>query len=138
MATVRTGGCLCGAVRYAIEGEPEAAGICHCLTCRRAGSGPTLPFAVFPIVRFIVTEGQPAEFKSSPHVTRAFCGKCGSPLTYQNAEAPDRIDIMICSLDDPSSIAPTHHVWLQAKVRWDRVSDDLPGFLTSRAENRRS
>jgi len=49
---MREGGCLCGAVRYRVEGEPEASDICHCETCRRAASAPTLPFAVFPSARF--------------------------------------------------------------------------------------
>lgn len=129
---MREGGCLCGAVRCCVEGEPDAAGICHCATCRRAASAPTLPHAVFPDGRFSFSKGQPVEFHSSAQVTRTFCGCCGSPLTYRTSEAPGRIDIMICSLDDPSSIVPTHHVWLSDRVCWDQVADGLPGFPASR------
>ena len=52
---MRQGGCLCGAVRYRVEGEPLASGICHCRTCRKAASAPTLPFVVFPADRFAFT-----------------------------------------------------------------------------------
>ncbi|WP_432416642.1 GFA family protein [Rhizobium leguminosarum] len=32
---VRTGGCLCGRVRYEVRGEPYVSGLCHCATCRK-------------------------------------------------------------------------------------------------------
>jgi len=130
---VREGGCLCGAVRYRVEGEPEASGICHCETCRRAASAPTLPFAVFPSARFAFSLGRPSEYKSSSQVTRTFCGRCGSPLTYRTADAPDRVDVMICSLDDPGSVVPSFHVWVNEKVAWDHVAGELPRFPTSQA-----
>ena len=35
------GGCLCGAIRYQIAGEPVSRSLCHCRSCRHAaGSGP--------------------------------------------------------------------------------------------------
>lgn len=129
---MQEGGCLCGAVRYRVEGEPMSSGICHCETCRRAASAPTLPFVVFPADKFAITQGQPAEFHSSPHVTRSFCGRCGSPLTYDNADEPDTIDVMTCSLDDPGAFPPTHHVWVSEKVAWGAVADGLPTHATSR------
>ncbi len=132
-ATMRDGGCLCRAVRYRVEGEPDTSGICHCETCRRAASAPTLPFAVFSCNRFTFSKGQPAEYNSSPKVTRTFCGKCGSPLTYRTADVLDRIDVMICSLDDPGLIIPSFHVWLREKVVWTQVSDGLPAYPASRS-----
>ncbi len=130
---MREGGCLCGAVRYSVEGEPEASGICHCETCRRAASAPTLPYAIFQSDRFAFSKGSPREYKSSPLATRTFCGECGSPLTYRAANVPDRVDVMICSLDDPGAIIPTYHVWAREKVSWDRIADDLPAYSASRA-----
>ena len=129
---MREGGCLCGAVRYRVDGEPRSSGICHCETCRRTASAPTLPFVVFPADRFTITKGRPAEFHSSPHVTRSFCGQCGSPLTYRRDNEPDTIDVMTCSLDSPDELPPTHHVWVSDKLSWDRIADDLPAHATTR------
>lgn len=127
---------MCGAVRYRVEGEPDTSGICHCETCRRAASATSLPYVVFPSARFAFSKGRASEYKSSARVTRTFCGTCGSPLTYRSADAPDQIDVMICSLDDPSSVVPSCHVWVSEKVDWDRIGDELPQFPTSPAAGR--
>ena len=94
------GGCLCGAVRYAVEGPPLSTGVCHCETCRRAASAPRLPFVGVLSAGFRFTRGAPVDYPSSPGVTRSFCGKCGSPLTYRRNDAPDELDVMTVSLDD--------------------------------------
>ncbi len=128
---MREGGCLCGAVRYRVDGEPDRSGICHCETCRRAASALSLPYAVFPVGQFGFSKGQPREYASSPHVTRTFCDTCGSPLTYSSEDAPNRIDVMICSLDDPGSVVPSCHVWVSEKVGWNHIEDVLPKYPTS-------
>ena len=132
---MREGGCLCRAVRYRAEGEPLASGICHCETCRRAASAPTLPFAGFPTGSFVLTRGEPVEFRSSPHVIRTFCGRCGSPLTYRNEQDPGTIDVMLCSLDDPHALPPTFSVWVSQKLAWDRPADDIPAYDEGRTSS---
>ena len=44
---VLTGGCQCGAVRYALYAMPERAGICHCRMCQKAVGGPFRPGRTF-------------------------------------------------------------------------------------------
>ncbi|HEY2107510.1 MAG TPA: GFA family protein, partial [Candidatus Binataceae bacterium] len=97
------GGCLCGSVRYRVSGNPLTSGICHCRTCRRTGAAPMLPFVTFPFDRFDFTQGKPVDFHSSPLVTRSFCGRCGTPLTYRHQEQAGAIDVMTCSLDNPEA-----------------------------------
>jgi hypothetical protein len=41
------GGCACGAVRFAVRGAPVRAGLCHCLTCRKAHAAAFNPFVVY-------------------------------------------------------------------------------------------
>ena len=112
---------------------PLPAGICHCRTCRKASSAPTLPFVVFRADEFEITRGSPTEFQSSPPVARTFCGRCGSPLTYETADEPDRIDVMTCSLDDPEAIPPTFHVWVSHRLAWAPIGDELPADPTTRS-----
>ena len=130
---MRQGGCLCGAVRYRVAGEPISSGLCHCRTCRRVSSAPVLPFVVFPVAAFTILQGTPTTFRSSPRVTRSFCGRCGSPLTYRNDAEPDSVDVMTCSLDAPGAFPPGFHVWVSHKPEWEHISDGLPAYATTRA-----
>jgi hypothetical protein len=90
---IQQGGCLCGAVRYQIDGNPIGSGICHCRSCRKVVSAPALPFVTFPAGGFTVMRGRLVEYRSSPSVTRGFCGQCGSPLTYRNEQDLASVDI---------------------------------------------
>ncbi|MEE9587864.1 MAG: GFA family protein [Hyphomicrobiaceae bacterium] len=122
-----TGGCQCGAVRYAVYAEPsDGAVICHCRMCQRAVGAPF--FAAFPIkfADFAWTSGEPASFKSSSIAVRHFCARCGTTLSYHLLD-DDGIDITICSLDDPERIAPTRQGGMESRLGWLDGIDDLPG-----------
>jgi hypothetical protein len=90
-----------------------------------------LPYATFPIAQFSLIKGQPAEFHSSALVTRGFCARCGTPLSYQHADYADRIDVMSCSLDDPDRFPPTLHIWTSHKPGWVKIADGLPAYSTT-------
>ena len=79
---MHTGGCQCGAIRYAMFAAPKA-GLCHCRMCQKAVGGPFLAWAMVPVEAFAWTRGQPAEFRSSSAATRGFCARCGTPLLFQ-------------------------------------------------------
>jgi len=131
------GGCLCGSVRYRAGGAPLATSICHCNSCRRACGAPSVAWAVFRFSDFAFVTGQPMAFRSSPPVVRTFCGKCGTPLTFQHDETPTTIDITTASLDFPERFAPTKEIWLEHKVAWEPVNEALPHFPRSSVEPRR-
>jgi len=126
----REGGCLCGAVRYRVAGTPLASIICHCNTCRRASSAPTVAWVTVRRGQFAILSGSPCAFESSPGVTRRFCGICGSALTYENAQSPTTIDVTTLSLDDPNSFPPSEEVWLDHKVAWQITDASLGQYPT--------
>ncbi len=70
-ARVHTGGCQCGAVRYALLAEPYEPHICHCRMCQKAFGGPFAPLAVIDLGDFEWTRGRPATFASSTTWARA-------------------------------------------------------------------
>ena len=53
----RTGGCLCGAVRYRLDGEPFDCGWCHCRTCQLNSGAPAMAFASVRAGDWVVTAG---------------------------------------------------------------------------------
>ena len=98
---VITGGCQCGAVRYALLSEPTGASICHCRMCQKAFGNYFAPLTGVPNADLVWTRGAPGVFKSSEAVERGFCRDCGTPLTFRYV-ARDRISVSIGSLDEPA------------------------------------
>jgi len=126
--TVRSGGCLCGRMRYAAEGEPLWVAHCHCESCRRASGAPMVTWAGFRRERVKWTAGTPQAYGSSPGVERRFCPACGAPLTYESTRWPDETHILAATLDDPESVTPTRHVYWAEHLAWMAPGDDLPRF----------
>ncbi len=120
------GGCLCGAVRYRVSGEPVAATLCHCGSCRRASGGTNVAWAVFDKGAFEWLSGEPAAYSSSPGIEWIFCTACGSLVGYRRASRPNHMDITTGTLDDPDRYPPDVEIWLEQKIGWETLHPDLP------------
>jgi catechol 2,3-dioxygenase-like lactoylglutathione lyase family enzyme len=128
------GGCLCGAVRYRATGEASLATLCHCASCRRASAAPAVAWVTFPEGAFAFTRGEPVRFRSSPPVVRSFCGRCGTPLTYQHEAFARAVDVTTASLDEPERCPPVDHTWSSERLPWWRPEPRWPELPRSRAE----
>jgi hypothetical protein len=125
---VFVGGCLCGRLRYEAR-DPIEAGYCHCRLCQRSSGAPVLAWAGFPIAGFSFTKGEPESYQSSPRGRRDFCASCGTQIAFRDSATPTRIDVNIASLDDPASIEPEYHIWVESCVPWLHIDDDLPRYM---------
>src|SRR5579875_1949166 len=94
-----SGGCQCGAVRYALTARPTHPSVCYCRMCQKAFGSYFAPLAGVHLAELVWTRGEPATFRSSEAVERGFCRDCGTPLTY-HIPGRDRISVSIGSLDD--------------------------------------
>lgn len=115
---VLTGGCQCGAVRYALYAIPTRAGICHCRMCQKAVGGPFFAWAEVAQADIAWTRGSPAQFSSSSAADRGFCAKCGTPLTFSYGKKRQHIDVTICSLDDPLAVRPSLLLGVESRLAW--------------------
>ena len=97
---VLTGGCQCGAVRFAVSAAPNRVSICHCRMCQKASGAPFASFADINKEDFAWTRGKPAAFKSSSIAERDFCAACGTPLSFRRIDGP-RIEIITGAFDRP-------------------------------------
>jgi hypothetical protein len=126
MVEQRQGGCLCGAVRYEVVGEPVVVALCHCSMCRRSTAAPAVAWAMFEqgALRFVA--GRPNAYASSPGVERSFCGRCGTPLTFRADFLPGLVDVTVGSMDAPATLPPQMHIWAAKQLPWLVLADALP------------
>jgi hypothetical protein len=125
-----TGGCQCGAVRYALYARPATASICHCRMCQKAFGSYLAPLAGVNQADFTWTRGEPGLFCSSAAVERGFCRDCGTPLSFRYVQTPV-IDVSLGSLDDPTALRPTVAYGLESRVPWFDTLASLPGRTTA-------
>ncbi len=122
---LHTGGCQCGAVRYALYAEPTGGSICHCRMCQKAFGNYFAPLAGVPPKDLGWTRGKPAVFRSSEAVQRGFCDRCGTPLSY-HVLGKDRVSVSLGSLDDPSRVKPERQDGTEGRIAWIDEILDLP------------
>src|SRR5918995_7415553 len=125
-----TGGCQCGAVRYALYAEPTDPSICHCRMCQKAFGNYMAPLAGVSLADLAWTRGKLAVFRSSDAVERGFCRDCGTPLTYR-VLASDRISVSIGSVDEPARVRPIAQYGIQGLLPAFNELHTLPGKPTS-------
>ena len=98
------GGCYCGAVRYAADGEPVLRAQCHCRACQTFSGGAPNLFMLMPADGFRYTRGTPKTYRwpdKADAVTREFCAECGTHLVTRRPGLPPVV-LKIGTLDDPS------------------------------------
>ena len=126
---VLTGGCQCGAIRFACYAAPTRVSICHCRMCQKATGAPFASLADIPNENFAWTRGTPAAFKSSSIAERDFCAKCGTPLSYRRIDGPN-IEIMTGAFDRPDRVVPTLQFGSESRLGWVGNVSNLPSKTT--------
>jgi hypothetical protein len=123
-----TGGCLCGAVRFAIEPPSLFCCHCHCAWCRRAHGAAFVTWLGAAEERFRLTGDAPRWYRSSPQSERGFCPICGTTLFFRSALAPGEVHVARATLDGPADREPSSHVFFDAHVPWATPGDALPRY----------
>ncbi len=107
-----TSDCLCGAVRYTIQGPSLDTHHCHCGICRKHSGADNL-----------------STYDTSKGVHRRFCKTCSSPVIYE-IDGADIVILPTGSIDDGAH--PGHppetlkHTYVKFKVPWYEITDNLP------------
>ncbi|GAB5469384.1 MAG: GFA family protein [Rhodospirillales bacterium] len=127
---VVTGGCMCGAVRY---GAPEAHAVvyCHCKSCKKHTGAPVVCLAGYLASEIEWSGDERKIYNSSPGIKRGFCGKCGTPLTWEghvDELGGDLVEVFISSTDDPDALEPEFHIWTDERIAWFDTVDELPRY----------
>lgn len=123
MAEIHEGGCLCGAVRYRVVGNPIEALICHCTLCqRRTGSAFGISI-YFDEKDVAITHGvlNTYEYRSDEShrwIKTEFCPTCGTTVTWTAEELPGGRGIAGGTFDDPNWFTISRHYWTRSAQHW--------------------
>jgi len=122
------GSCLCGTVTFAVTGQFQLAGNCHCSICRRSHGAAYATWGIIEPGQFQWTAGEDSvrHYETSPGRTRCFCQRCGSPLATTHNGAIGEV-VMGC-VDDAAGMAPTAHIFVGSRAPWHDITDALPQF----------
>ena len=105
------GGCMCGAVRYKVTGQPLSTIYCHCTSCKKHTGAPVVALAGY-------------------RRDQVFCGDCGTPMTWEGdgGEEGPLVEFLISTLDNPEDFAPQCHIHDQERYSWFETHDQLPRY----------
>lgn len=130
-----TGGCQCGAVRFAVA-KAGRSGICHCRMCQKAVGNFFAALVEVEWSEMSWTRGTPASWHSSEGVRRLFCASCGTPLAYAHDGG---IELTTGAFDDPENVPPRHQTNHSVRLSFcDRLADLKPDDESEYASYQRS
>ncbi|MFF6772703.1 GFA family protein [Streptomyces sp. NPDC012637] len=123
----RSGGCLCGKVRFTVTGPVDDPHICACEHCAKRSGAPFQWWVGFPMAGLEWTGAEPTWFDTYPGKTaRGFCGACGSHIAARDYGDDTIIGILATALDDHATdlaLVPTNLNRLAEAAPWLAQSD---------------
>jgi hypothetical protein len=122
---VHKGSCLCGAVRFEVDGELEPPDACHCSLCRHQ-SGHFFASTNVPRTAIrIQGEENVTWYRSSEKARRGFCATCGSVL-FWDPLGHDIVSVAMGAFDQPTGTRLAIHIFVGDKGDYYDIADGLP------------
>lgn len=134
-----SGSCFCGAVEFAVSGDPEVMGYCHCDSCRHWSAGLVNAFTLWQPESFKLTKGADSigsfdKFAAANNEAgtsvRKWCKTCGGHVFIEHPTM-GVVDVPAALIRD-FSFTPSFHVHYQEAVQM--MKDGLPKFKDLPAE----
>lgn len=122
------GSCLCGAVRFEIEGGFDRFYLCHCAHCRKDTGSAHAANLFSGSAKLAWHSGVESvtsfQLPSTRHA-RSFCSICGSALPSVQMDGALLV-VPAGSLDDEPSRRPDAHLFVASRAGWDRGLEEVP------------
>jgi hypothetical protein len=120
---VATGGCLCGAVRYAVGRPLRSVVLCHCAMCRRT-HGHVAAYTAAPKSALTMTESRGLKwYRSSDAARRGFCAECGASV---ERVAGDLVSIAAGTLDTPTGLTTALQIYVDSAGDYYPIDTTIP------------
>jgi hypothetical protein len=130
-----SGSCLCGQVRFEIEGDFERFYLCHCEYCRKdTGSAHAANlFSSSAVLRWTSGAEKVRQFDlPGTRHSKSFCSTCGSALP--KIQLNGRLLVVPAgSLNTEVHIKPDAHIFVSSRANWDRALEQVPAIDRSPA-----
>jgi hypothetical protein len=115
------GGCLCGAVRYSLNGAPLLVHVCHCHDCQSV-SGSAYSLTVLVTTAALALTGPLETFTrttaSGREVRNTACSKCRAGLTSNDVARPNYTGLRAGTLDDANWAVPIAQTFVRSAIPW--------------------
>lgn len=125
------GSCLCGSVKFSINGEINDIVYCHCSQCRKVQGTAFATNGVVAAEDFTFQRGEDvlSEYEYGLGKRKYFCKNCGSPIMSKNESFPNVVRIRLGTIESDIKERPACHIFVGSKANWDEICDDLPQFV---------
>ena len=131
-----TGSCLCGSVRFEIDGRLTPIQYCHAARCRKATGSAFAAELAARATDFrwvggadLVVVYEAPLLREPPPYRHAFCRTCGSPLPVP-LEGTDFVVLHAGVLDDDPGTQVFRHIFVAQNPSWHTITDEMPRFET--------
>jgi hypothetical protein len=120
------GNCLCGTVRWRIDGPMSNVTHCHCQMCRKAHGTAFATYANTnrSSLHWLSDESAVSGYASSPGSERKFCSHCGSVVP--EAFGDSLYFVPLANMDGADLPQPTAHIFVASRAPWYTITDTLP------------
>ena len=126
-----SGGCMCGAIRYAVSGEIVRMVNCHCDDCRKNTGAAFATNLFFDEKDVKVTAGETRSFEHTSDAgnrkIKEFCPTCGSQLFSSTIGRPLK-SIKVGSIDDASFVKPTANLYCKRALPFSHIAEETKNF----------
>lgn len=121
------GGCLCGGVRYRVDGPLSDIDACHCSQCRKTTGHYFAATSCKRAALTLESDETLAWYQSSAGARRGFCSRCGASLFWERNDS-GKIAILAGTLDQPTGLKMIDHIYVDDKGDYYEIADELPQF----------
>ena len=125
---MKRGSCLCGAVRFDVEGSLPRPDACNCTLCRK-WTGHYLVSTDVPRAALTIHGAEHVTwFVSSEKARRGSCSTCGSSLFYEPLDTTKHtwIGVSMGAFEKPTETSIAVHIFIADKGDYYDVTDGLP------------
>lgn len=125
-ADPHAGSCLCGSVRYRVDGDFDRVTHCHCSMCRKSHGAAFATYATVSTSQLSIEDetGALAWYRSSPTAERGFCTGCGASLFWRDeTREPGLVAFSLGTVDTPLAGIEIRDIFVESRADWHPIED---------------